>query len=43
MLAAKGLEEEALKEMDKDIARLQVVAERFSDRIRGHPQGGQPP
>jgi len=30
LLAAKGVEEEALKEMDKDIARLQVVAERFS-------------
>ena len=30
LLASKGLEEEALREMDKDIARLQVVAERFS-------------
>lgn len=30
LLAARGVEEEALREMDKDIARLQVVAERFS-------------
>lgn len=30
LLAAKGVEEEALREMDKDIARLQVVTERFS-------------
>ena len=30
LLAAKGEHQEALQEMDKDIARLQVVADRFS-------------
>ena len=30
LLAARGVDPEALAEMDKDIARLQVVAERFS-------------
>lgn len=30
LLAAKGVDPEALREMDKDISRLQVVAERFS-------------
>ena len=30
LLASKGTDSEALREMDKDIARLQVVAERFS-------------
>ena len=30
LLSAKGVDPEALNEMDKDIARLQVVAERFS-------------
>lgn len=30
LLSAKGVDPEALKEMDKDISRLQVVAERFS-------------
>ena len=30
LLSSKGVAEEALHEMDKDIARLQVVAERFS-------------
>jgi signal transduction histidine kinase len=30
LLSARGVDPEALSEMDKDIARLQVVAERFS-------------
>ena len=30
LLSAKGVDPEALSEMDKDIARLKVVAERFS-------------
>ena len=30
LLASKGTDPDALREMDKDIARLQVVAERFS-------------
>ena len=30
LLSARGVDPEALREMDKDISRLQVVAERFS-------------